>query len=101
MNLEYLLEQMIGEHIPLFAGRGNHVAFRTIGFLELWSDADQLARVFNHLLKNAATHSDPGTEVKIQRRREESGEVTITVSGRSPTILREKLETLFEKFYRL
>lgn len=101
VDLEYLLEQVIDEHIPLFAGRGNHVAFQAAGSLELWGDADQLARVFNNLLKNAAAYSDPGTEVVVQARREESGEITVTVSSRGPTIPQEKLETLFEKFYRL
>lgn len=101
VDLRYLLEQVIDEHIPLFTGRGNYVTFQANGPLEMCGDADKLARVFNNLLKNAAAYSEAGTEVIINAERTDTDNITVTVSTYGKTIPKDKLSVLFEKFYRL
>ena len=63
-------------------------------------DGEKLARVFNNLLKNAAAYSDPGTEVIVSA---EAGKqaVFVRVASTGKTIPTDKLDALFEKFYRL
>lgn len=101
VDLYYLLKQVIDEHIPLFTSRGNYVTFQAEELLELLGDADRLARVFNNLLKNAATYSEAGTEVVVSAEKTEANSITVTIKNYGKTIPNNKLDVLFEKFYRL
>lgn len=101
VDLRYLLEQVIDEHIPLFTNRGNYVTFQAEGLLDMCADADKLARVFNNLLKNAAAYSEAGTEVIVKAVRTDDNNVTVAVTTCGKPIPRDKLDVLFEKFYRL
>ena len=101
VDLRYLLEQVIDEHIPLFTNRGNYVTFQAEGLLDMCADADKLARVFNNLLKNAAAYSEAGTEVIVKAVRTDDDNVTVAVTTCGKLIPRDKLDVLFEKFYRL
>ena len=100
VDLYYLLVQVIDEHIPLFTEHGNYVTLRAQEPLQVWGDGEKLARVFNNLLKNAAAYSDPGTEVTVSA---EAGKeaVSVRVTSIGKTIPSDKLDALFEKFYRL
>lgn len=100
IDLYYLLTQVIDEHLPLFTEHGNYITFHAAESLEVCGDPERLARVFNNLLKNAVAYSSKGTEITVNA--EESTEyIIVTVSNHGKTIPDDKLETLFEKFYRL
>lgn len=63
-------------------------------------DADKIQRVFDNLLKNAVIYSYEGTEINIAVTRQgENAQITFTNHG--DTIPEEKLERIFEQFYRL
>lgn len=63
-------------------------------------DADKLQRVFDNLLRNAWAYSYEGTQISIEVR--ESGDhVELRFSNHGGTIPAEKLERIFEQFYRL
>ena len=100
IDLYYLLAQVIDEHLPLFTEHGNYITFHAAESLEVCGDPERLARVFNNLLKNAVAYSSKGTEITVNA--EETPEhIVVTVSNQGKTIPDDKLETLFEKFYRL
>ena len=100
IDLYYLLAQVIDEHLPLFTEHGNYITFHAAESLEICGDPERLARVFNNLLKNAVAYSSKGTEITVNA--EETPEhIVVTVSNQGKTIPDDKLETLFEKFYRL
>ena len=100
IDLYYLLAQVINEHLPLFTEHGNYITFHAAESLEICGDPERLARVFNNLLKNAVAYSSKGTEITVNA--EETPEhIVVTVSNHGKTIPDDKLETLFEKFYRL
>ena len=100
IDLYYLLVQVIDEHLPLFTEHGNYITFHAAESLEVCGDPERLARVFNNLLKNAVAYSSKGTEITVNA--EETPEhIVVTVSNHGKTIPDDKLETLFEKFYRL
>lgn len=101
VDLRYLLEQVIDEHIPLFTSRGNYVTFQAEGPMEMCGDADKLARVFNNLLKNAAAYSEAGTEVIVTAKKTDVDNITAAVSTYGKPIPKDKLDILFDKFYRL
>ena len=59
-----------------------------------------MSRVFNNILKNAATYSDPNTEIIITAT-QQKGNVVISFYNQGRAIPQEKLSTIFEKFYRM
>lgn len=100
IDLYYLLAQVIDEHLPLFTEHGNYITFHAAESLEVCGDPERLARVFNNLLKNAVAYSSKGTEITVNAE-ETPKHIVVTVSNHGKTIPDDKLETLFEKFYRL
>lgn len=60
----------------------------------------KLARVFQNILKNAASYSYPKTTIMIQAE-EEAEHIRISFENRGKTIPKQKLSTIFEKFCRL
>ena len=63
-------------------------------------DPDKMARVFDNLLRNACHYSLPGTEVTVSGRAE-GDQAILAFSNHGPDIPPEKLERLFERFFRL
>lgn len=100
VDLYYLLVQLTDELTPVLAARDNTVALRLDENLTVQGDAEKLARVFGNILKNAAAYSDPKTEITVSAERTE-GDVVIRFQNRGEDIPAEKLEALFDKFYRL
>ncbi len=120
VDLSFMLMQMTDEFYPVLSEHGNTVKLemesgeesrglaledrsndvaRRKDFL-VYADAEKLARVFNNILKNAISYSYPGTEITVDCR-QESDRVEITFSNRGKTIPRQKLDCIFEKFFRL
>ena len=68
--------------------------------MTIYGDAENLARVFNNILKNAVAYSYPGTAIKISAKQTDT-EVQICFQNKGKTIPAHKLESIFEKFFRL
>ncbi len=100
VDLRRLLEQMVSEFAPVLRERDMACTpdlpepFRVVG------DPDKLARVFDNLLSNACHYGDPGTEITLTGRMD-GGTAVVTFANRGPTIPPEKLERMFEQFFRL
>ncbi len=105
VNLSFLLEQMTDEFYPLLNAHGNTVLLDIKpnpagGPITLWGDGEKLARVFNNILKNAIAYSYPGTGIAVECGISR-GNAQIVISNRGRTIPAHKLDTIFEKFFRL
>lgn len=100
INLTRLLEQLVYESQPVLEERGLSCRLDAAEDLLLDCDADKMQRVFDNLLRNAAIYSEPGNEIRIQA--ETEGEMMhITFVNHGDTIPADKLERIFEQFYRL
>lgn len=100
INLSFMLQQMADEFYPMLTPQGKKAVVQTSENLTLWGDADKLSRVFNNILKNAASYSYPDSVIVIWA--EEQGDnVIITFTNRGDPIPKQNLETIFEKFFRL
>lgn len=100
INLCYMLVQMTDEFYPLLAKKGNTTELQVEETLTVHADGAKLARVFNNILKNALAYSYPDTMIRIWT--EQTGEqVSIYFQNHGKTIPSHKLETIFEKFFRL
>ena len=105
IDLSYMLVQLVDEFYPILQQKQNTAVLHADENLTVSGDAVKLARVFNNLLKNAVAYSDPGTPITISAglRAGADGKkmVAVTVRDQGATIPAEKLDRLFEKFYRL
>ncbi|AGA68959.1 histidine kinase [Desulfitobacterium dichloroeliminans LMG P-21439] len=100
IKLLFMLEQMADEFYPMLAPQGKQVTVKVPDALTLWGDADKLARVFNNILKNAIAYSYEDSVIDISAR-EQDEDIVITFTNQGNPIPPEKLQTIFEKFFRL
>ncbi|HBC26512.1 MAG TPA: sensor histidine kinase [Ruminococcaceae bacterium] len=100
IDLSLMLRQMADEFYPMLIPKGRKAAVHAPESLILTGDADKLARVFNNVLKNAIAYSYENSVIDISAERQDKTAV-ITFSDRGDPIPPQKLDTIFEKFYRL
>ena len=100
VDLSYLLVQLTDEFYPILQAHGNTAELNAPETLTVSGDSAKLARVFNNILKNAVAYSDRDTPIRI-RAEEAKGQVSVFVENQGRTIPPQKLETIFEKFFRL
>lgn len=100
IKLAFMLQQLADEFYPMLAPQGKQVAIHAPDDLILVGDADKLARVFNNILKNAIAYSDENSVIDIAAA-QQAEHVVITFTNQGDPIPAPKLETIFEKFYRL
>ncbi|RRJ65782.1 sensor histidine kinase [Paenibacillus oralis] len=100
IDLYYMLVQMTDEFYPILSEKGNTTVLHADENLTVYGDPVKLARVFNNILKNAAAYSCPNTEIVISAE-EIEGDIKIVFQNQGNTIPPDKLDAIFEKFYRL
>ncbi|MBN7773532.1 HAMP domain-containing histidine kinase [Clostridium aminobutyricum] len=100
INLHFMLQQMADEFYPMLTPQEKQVSIDVPDGLTLWGDADKLARVFNNILKNAIAYSYENSVIDISAQQQDQN-MMITFTNQGNPIPREKLETIFEKFFRL
>jgi two-component system sensor histidine kinase VanS len=101
INLLFMLQQMADEFYPMLTpAQEKQVSVNVPDGLMLWGDADKLARVFNNILKNALAYSYENSIIDISAQ-EQDKNIVITFTNQGDPIPPEKLETIFEKFFRL
>lgn len=100
LDLSYMLMQMTEEFYPVLAAHGNEVKLEAEEDLHLYADPDRLARVFNNILKNAVAYSYPNTTITIRASRNKD-KILLSFENHGKNIPKEKLDSIFEKFFRL
>lgn len=103
VDLAFMLVQMTDEFYPILSEHGNRIRVELPedgDSIAVYADAEKLARVFNNILKNAVAYSYPDTEIVI-RCQEAGSRLRIAFINRGKTIPRHKLDSIFEKFFRL
>ena len=100
IDLYYMLVQLLDELAPILSANANYVTLNADENITIYGDADKLARVFGNIIKNASTYSYPDTELLVRAETTEESTV-ITFQNKGRTIPKEKLDSIFEKFYRL
>lgn len=100
VNLTRMLEQLAYEFRPMLAEKHLVCTLEAEPDIMIKCDVDKMQRVFDNLLRNAVNYSFEGEEITIRVTREERN-VHIVFSNHGNTIPPDKLERIFEQFYRL
>ena len=100
LDLSFLLRQLAEEFYPLLREKNNQIQLDIQDGITILGDPEKLARVFNNILKNAIAYSTPDTVITVKLTAE-TAVVRAAVSNHGKTIPKEKLERIFDKFYRL
>lgn len=100
LNLSMMLEQLADELYAVLREKNLICKVYAEENLVVEGDPDKLARVFDNLLRNAISYCYPDTLIEILAK-EVDGSVEITFANRGDQVPAEKLERLFEKFYRV
>ena len=100
IDLSLMLRQMADEFYPMLIPKGMEAVVHVPENLILTGDADKLARVFNNILKNAIAYSYENSVIDISAMQQNQN-VVITFTDHGEPIPPQKLNTIFEKFYRL
>ena len=99
IDLNLMLAQVTDEFYPMLSEKNLSVDIDIIEHIVMFADSDKIARVFDNLLKNAVNYSYENTKIRIGARIRRD-KVIIKIRNKSDVISPEKLERLFEKFYR-
>lgn len=100
VNLTRMLEQLVYEFKPMFDEKGLECKLNAPKDFMMRMDVAKMQRVLDNLLKNAVNYSFEGGTIEIEAVPSEK-EITLTVQNHGNTIPKEKLERIFEQFYRL
>lgn len=100
VDLTRMLEQVVSEFKPIFAESLLQCRLDLPPKLPYSCDPNKLARVFDNLLRNASYYSLPNSTVEIAGKLE-PGEIILTFSNAGKDIPKEKLDRIFEQFFRL
>ena len=100
INLSRMLSQIAFEFNPILSEKSLEWALDIQPDVEIQCDPHKLERVFDNLIRNAVNYSYPETAVHLTM--EASAEaVSIRIENQGRTIPPEKLDRIFEQFFRL
>ncbi len=100
INLARLLEMLLYEFQPMLKEKNLTCNLSVSDDITMKCDANKIQRVFDNLLRNAVIYSFDGTDIDITVT-EQGGNAVIKFTNHCDTIPAEKLDRIFEQFYRL
>ena len=100
INLNLMLEQIVDDFYPILKELNKNVIIDKKDTITVFADSDKLSRVFSNLVKNAISYSKENSDIKINLYKENDNAV-IEFINKGKEIPKEKLDKIFEKFYRL
>lgn len=100
INLTLMLQQLSSEFAPMLRDKDLKISLDAPEGIMLRCDPDKLQRVFDNLLRNAVNYSYEGSVIRIKASPSEK-EVLLVFENDGETISEDKLNRLFEQFYRL
>lgn len=100
VDMVRLLEQLTYEFKPMLEEKGLICHLHMPTHLEMTCDVNKIQRVLDNLLRNAVNYSFDDSDIEITME-EDHNHVSITFENHGNTIPQEKLDHLFEQFFRL
>ena len=99
-DIGMMLFQITDEFYPMFKEKNIEYTIDIKEKIVVYADRDKIARVFDNLLKNAVNYSYENSVIQIGARIIED-KLVIKFRNQCDEIPKEKLQRLFDKFFRL
>lgn len=99
IDLYYMFVQISEELYPQLEACKKHIENHVDEDIVVYGDSEKLARVFNNILKNAIAYSSENSIISVSAR--ELSDKTVIKFENSGAIPEDKLNLIFDKFYRL
>ncbi len=101
ISLKMMIEQIVYEFHPMLSKKHLEcVVLIEPADIKLRCDTDKMQRVFDNLLRNAVFYSQEDSQILIKATGQK-GTIRIEVENTGTIIPKEKLERIFEQFFRL
>lgn len=100
VDLALMLEQIVSEFQPIFQQKELVCNLQVPKPMVYDCDPDKMARVFDNLLRNACNYSLQKTSIHITGK-VENNQIILNFINEGKSIPKEKLERIFEQFFRL
>ena len=100
IDLNMMMEQIADEFYPMLSEKGLRIDIDMPEKILMYADSDKLARVVDNLLKNAVNYSYENSSIIIGSRIR-NGRVIIKFRNQCDEIPKEKLDVIFDKFFRM
>ncbi|WP_425516493.1 sensor histidine kinase [Ornithinibacillus massiliensis] len=100
INVTRMLEQITFEFQPLMVEKNLEFKLISPTSFQLTCDVQKMERVFDNIIRNAVSYSFPNSTITIEVKELKQG-VQIRFENQGNTIPEEKLNRIFEQFYRL
>lgn len=100
LNLSRMLEQIADEMYGVFQEKRLECQVEAAEDVIVPADPDKLARVFDNLMRNAVAYCDRETTIHIQVSQDKDN-AKIVFINEGPKIANDKLQHIFEKFFRV
>ena len=101
VNMSMMAEQILYEFKPLLAEKGMEYKYEAGQDIMVSCDVEQMERVFDNLIKNAINYSYENSTLFVSLEKRGEDGMRITVKNQGKTIPKEKIEHIFEQFFRL
>lgn len=99
LNLSRMLEQIADEMYGVFQEKRLECQVEAAEDVIVPADPEKLARVFDNLMRNAVAYCDRETTIHIQVSQDKDN-AKIVFINEGPKIANDKLQHIFEKFFR-
>lgn len=101
VNMSVMVEQILYEFQPLFDSKGMNFLLDADKDVYVFCDVEKMERVFDNLFKNVVNYSYRDSDVFVSLKKNGESGMRMIVENQGRTIPREKLEHLFEQFFRM
>lgn len=96
-----ILNQIVGEYVPMLESKGLRVVTQiSDAELPVKVDVEKMVRVFENILSNAEKYSFKPSDI-IVKADNNGDDVVISISNKGEHLEQDKLNRMFEKFYRV
>ena len=100
IDLGMMISQIAEEFYPMLKDKGLNIHIDIPERIVMYADADKIARVFDNLLKNAVNYCYENTTILVGARIRKD-RVVIKFRNFCDEIPQEKIDRLFDKFFRM
>lgn len=101
VNLTVMIQQILYEFKPVFAKKGLEYIADMEEDIVISCDVEKMERVFDNLFRNVVNYSYQNTDIAVLLKNTDKGNVQFVVENHGRTIPKEKLECIFEQFFRM